>query len=756
MKNIDLFFESPALLLLAVPAAAFVLAAPRLLRRERGGRAAAALRCLEVLLLAALAAGPCVTLYSHEAGTVLLVDRSGSVAPAREQTDAQLAAAAPSATLLEFAAAPAPAQPDPDGTDLAAAIRAACAALGESGGRRIVLLSDGVPTAGDALAAAQEAAQAGLRLDAVPVRASFPSPQTELSAFDLPAEAAEGQAVTAAVTVLSDAAAEGVLRIYDGDALAHEQAVTLEPGKQVFSCALTAGNVGTHTLCARLTARGDTLPHNDALTRTMDVRRGESILLVDGTGAEAERLAALLRESGMEPAVARAQDVPQTVAGLCRYGLTVLMNVNANDLPEGWDETLSQAVSAHGRSVLTTGGENTYLYGGMKDSPYERLLPVAMSVEERESVDPMALLLVMDTTDSMTRASAGVPIDMAKRGAIKCVDALGSNDYAGVITFSDEAVLAVPMTAMRDKQPVLEAINGIQTVGPERLTKFSGALRLACDTLKAFDGVQRKHVMFITDGSPADDKQAFARIAREMRGSGITLSTIAVGRIVNVVQMLEELALTGGGRCYPVESGRDLADIMSVDSVLSQVEYTVEGPFKPQPADACEQELTQLYGYVRVNAKPDAQVLLSTPEGRPLYARHGVGSGAAASFMSDLSGNWSRAWFAGEQGRETILRLIRGLLPQTLSGGGTDAAPQRTREYDLLSAPDGGVMLAQLCACTGGTVFDTLEEALAFELPPAARPLDPVPPLAALALLCLLADLALRALGPRRGRPKGA
>ena len=60
----------------------------------------------------------------------------------------------------------------------------------------------------------------------------------------------------------------------------------------------------------------------------------------------------------------------------------------------------------------------------------------------------MGLMLVIDTTDSMTRESIGVPIDMARRGAIGCVDALNGNDYAGVITFSDDAQMLVEMTAM--------------------------------------------------------------------------------------------------------------------------------------------------------------------------------------------------------------------------------------------------------------------------------------------------------------------
>ncbi|MFR5794292.1 MAG: vWA domain-containing protein [Christensenellales bacterium] len=138
-------------------------------------------------------------------------------------------------------------------------------------------------------------------------------------------------------------------------------------------------------------------------------------------------------------------------------------------------------------------------------------------------------MLVIDTTDSMTRESIGVPIDMARRGAIKCVDALNGNDYAGVITFSDDAQMLVEMTAMGDKKPVLDAINSIETADPNKLTRFTGALRLACDTLKAFDGTKRKHVMFITDGSPADAQAGFEQIAKEMRANGITLSTIVGG-----------------------------------------------------------------------------------------------------------------------------------------------------------------------------------------------------------------------------------
>ena len=329
------------------------------------------------------------------------------------------------------------------------------------------------------------------------------------------------------------------------------------------------------------------------------------------------------------------------------------------------------------------------------------------------------------------------------------MDALNGNDYAGVITFSDDAQMLVEMTAMGDKKPVLDAINSIETADPNKLTRFTGALRLACDTLKAFDGTKRKHVMFITDGSPADAQAGFEQIAKEMRANGITLSTIVVGRLVNVVNMLENLAYIGGGRCYLVESGRDLSDIMSVDSVLSQVEYTVKAPFKPErgaydAAFADEEEIVQLFGYVRATAKGDADVILKTPEGRPIYAVRNAGAGKAASWMSDLSGEWSRTWYASEQGKRMIQKMIHGLLPQTLSAVDESKTQTRPSEYDLLDRPDGGALLMEMCARTGGTVFSSWADAQAVELPPVAQPIDPVLPLSMLAMACLLADILLR------------
>lgn len=694
MRSIDerirVFFETPQLLLLAIPALLIVILAYRLMRKDAESRAAekpaAVLKAVEAVLLVLIISGLSVVTYSTEITTVILADRSASMAAVQDQLDARIeeiiAGADRNETVrvMNFADGSAwqgdAEQPASGATDIAEAIDAACAAFPEDAGRRIMLLSDGAFTDGDPHAAAQRAREMGVRLDALLLSAAIEK-ETELTQFTLPSDAAQGQKITAQATVLSTDEAAGTLRIWDGDELVYEQEVVVSAGENTFACPLTAGETGEHTCRAEFACAEDTLGENNSRFACMRVSSGARILLVDGTGQEAEKLAALLKDGGNSVDTVACGDMPQTMAALCEYGLIVLMNVDAKDLPEGSAQRLEEYVSQYGRSVLTTGGRNTYIYGGMKDTPFETFLPVKMSVEEKESVNPVALMLVIDTTDSMTRASSGVPIEMARRGAIKCVDGLNSNDYAGVITFSDEAQVLVEMTSMGDKGGVVDAINGIETASPDKLTKFAGALRLACEELKAFDKLERKHVIFITDGSPADTGEGFDKIVKEMRANGITMSSIVVGRLLNVVKLLEELSAIGGGRCYFVEGADDLPDVMSTDTVLSQVEYTIADPVMPQIGDpvfeiADESAVTQLYGYIRASAKGSASVALSTPEGRPLFAQWHYGAGKAASFMSDLSGDWSRTWFNAEGGRQVIASMIEGLLPDTIRQAGVD------------------------------------------------------------------------------------
>lgn len=705
MKNIELFFESPWLLLIAIPALLAVFFACRWMRHAEktplAEKCALVLRVLEVVLAVLILAGFSVVIHSSDTQMIVLADRSDSMAAAEEQVDACLAEIeqrdekrsllgvmdfAANAGTLHAAGQKPDTLPEGNATDLASALEAAEASFSGDAGRRIVLMTDGVATDGQLETVMQKLTDEGIRVDAIPFDTSIQSPEVELTGFALPADAAEGQRFPANLTVLSSGKAEGMLRICDGDKQIYEEEVHLLPGENAYTCSLNAAEPGLHEYRAELLGAEDTFLQNNVQYGVMNVNNGTKILLVDGTGTQTASLQALLEEAGYEVSAVPCSQMPETVSDLCAYGLCILMNVNAKDLPEGTAEKLEEYVSEYGRSVMTTGGENTYFYGGMEGTAFERFLPVDMCVEEKESVDPIALMLVMDVTDSMRTQAMGTPIEMARRSAIKCVNDLNANDYAGVITFSDDAEVLVEMTSMKDKEAVISAINGIETAGPEHLTKFTDALRTACDQLKTFDKLDRKHVLFITDGSPADT--GFEPIVHEMKKNKITLSTIAVGKMLNVVKLLEGLAEAGGGRCYFVENAYDLPDIITMDTTLLQVDYTSSEPFVPQivhPEFPVQQEeLTQLFGCIRTSAKNKASVALEAPDGQPVYVQWDYGKGRAASFMSDLSGDWSRSWFASEAGRQLIVSMVKALIPGTVDQSAVDVQLQPGGSEGLL------------------------------------------------------------------------
>ena len=173
MKGIKLYLDTPILLLLIIP---LVLAVLVIYRRRRWknksmnhGHAVAVLRMMEVTLLVVIAAGLHVLVLSDDVQTVLLLDRSGSMNHVAAQVDAIQQTAKetlnPDTQIIEFAATPS--GDNPSGTNIAAALEAAMPLLQGKNNRRMILVSDGVCTDGDALTMAREIAAEGIRLDAV-------------------------------------------------------------------------------------------------------------------------------------------------------------------------------------------------------------------------------------------------------------------------------------------------------------------------------------------------------------------------------------------------------------------------------------------------------------------------------------------------------------------------------------------------------------------------------------------------------------
>ena len=680
MNNFEIGFASHwPLLLLAAGAVVTVLVLPKKKHAQtKASTVPLALRLLAMLLLALIACG--MTFHTNQAPIAMLlaVDRSESMKGEADAVNAALdelilsssenvllgveAFAGQNVMTQDFqrnlrsveAVYERPAM----ATDLSLPLQTAAATFPVNVRRRVVLLTDGRTTRGQALSAAGELANKGIRLDML-LFDTAPAEEAEAFSVSLPAEIALGESVQTNITIRSSVETLCRLSLYEEDELLQNANVRLKPGDNYYRFKITVKNAGVRVFRAEIEPQADSWPENNVYYQAVRVIDTNAVLLVDGTGNETEALAYLLRKSGFQVDTVLASKFPKTMAELCRYSLVVLMNVNMRTLPASAASRLRDYVGVYGRSVLTTGGRNSYIYGGIMDTVMEQMLPVNVQIEGDESAEPSALLLMIDNSASME----GQPLTMAKLGAIKCLESLHVNDYAGVLTFSTDVSILSPMDQMMNsRDQIVSDISGLGTIMG---TAYTAALQEALKQMNDLPPeVTKKHIILLSDGQSADS--GYEWIVREMAKQGITVSTIALGTNISVNQM-QLLALLGNGTFYSVTRSENLPSVMLTDANLMQVEYVVEGDypvFSAQRMFSLSPSLAPLKGYIRTAAKAGAAVGLETKKNHPLYAEWPVSRGVVASFMSDLSDNWSEDWFSSAAGSQVILQMIQRLLPK--------------------------------------------------------------------------------------------
>lgn len=570
-------------------------------------------------------------------------------------------------------------------TNLANALYEADGLFQKNMKKRIVVLSDGIETDGSAQTVAALLAHQGVRIDAVQHQREWTTPECEVLSVEMPAEVVQGQSVRVKVTLRSNRAMTGQLKIYDETTLVREDPIKIKEGVSTYSYRLVPEEMGMRVFSVTVQPEEDTLEANNKNGACIQVTGSSRVLLVDGTDMESGALYELLTANGYDVTIASPKDIPRTAAAMCDYGLIVLMNVDALDLPSKADEALAQYVSEYGHSVLTTGGTQTYALGHMKDTEFETFLPVTMEVTQEEGAESVALLLLIDNSASMSETATNLandvntPCEMAKRGAIKSIGMLHDNDYVGVITFSDTYHILAPMTSVREKESVIAAVSRMGTISG---TEYAEAFQAAYDMLSTFNETDKKHVLFISDGNPSDT--GYEEIVRRMAQAGITTSVIGIGSYVNA-DIMEELAKIGGGYCNYALTAKELPALMLSDTIIHQTEYAVDGVFDAQAQNNMAgieraQGAVSVGRYIRVAAKRDAQVLMTVDEGDPLYVYGVYGKGKAAVWTGALNERQSAALFEDEAGKRVLLNMIDALMPEEnyasafnvrLTGGGS-------------------------------------------------------------------------------------
>jgi len=648
------------------------------------GRAWAALvlRCLITLLVVLSLAGARSVHGGDELAVVFLVDVSDSVPdPERGRAlafvEESLAAMEPGdqAALVLFGADALVERPMMSGgelgavasiprthqTDLEGAIRLGMALFPSGAARRLVILSDGRPTLGEAERAVRLARAQSVQVDVVPLGLPLPAGEglgggeAWLSELAAPDRLHPGEEFTLAVTACATADMEAVLTVLAGEKVVAQERVHLNPGSNTFAIPLMAGESGFTPFRAYLTPAADIYPQNNVLSAFTLVEGPPRVLIVAEESspplAEGGHLRAALQAAGLEVEESSPGALVSDPASLAGYAAVVLVNTPAQSLSPRALAALQSYVRDLGGGLVAIGGPRAYGVGGWYDTELEETLPVKMTIHDPERFPPMSIVVVIDKSGSMSAQEGGVQkIRLAGEAAARVAELITDLDEITIIAFDDRPVDVIgPLPGSR-RDEVIDQVVRLQAGGGGIYVRESlqEALRYLADSDRPV-----RHIILLADGSDSEHQQGVRELVEgEMAAEGvnITLSTVAIGAGLDL-RFLEEIATLGNGRYYFTDRAANLPVIFAEETQLAKRSYIVEEPFYPQQTSVSSiltgiETVPQLAGYVATAPKPAGRVILSTHQNDPLLAAWQYGLGRAIAWTSDATGRWAQRWVA--------------------------------------------------------------------------------------------------------------
>jgi uncharacterized membrane protein len=670
--------------------------------------AAVLLRTLIVALLAFALADPLLGSASPQPGPlVVLVDQSDSLSAAGkatlwEQARSLAERAEGPVSVIAFGAdsrAVPPARlvadlpttgdcpigpqhcPDPAGSDLAGALRHARELLAGTGGS-VALLSDGVASEGDALAEAELARSVGISIDVLPI-APEAAHEVALTLLSAPPSLRVGEQFDLRAVVQSNVATEGVLRFYVNDQLVDEQPGSIEAGTRVFTATQQALTPGLLRLRAELEVALDTFPRNNRAAATALVARPPRILVIEGEPGNAGALKTALRAEGVESETISPPMLPSQLSILQPFDGMLLTDVPASAFTLDQMLTIREFVRSEGRGLVVVGGRNSYGLGGYKGTPLEETLPVTMDPPPKQTRPDVALLLVIDHSASMNDPGGVIvtpgergptKFEMAKEAAIQATETLEGEDRIGVLIFDTLQEWTVPFQQLGEGLSLGQIQDRVLRIGLGGGTDILAAMQVGLPEL-ARQETQVRHAILLTDGRSFDTtRDPYRRLVDQVRSQDISLSTIAIG-LDSDQALLKDLADWGGGRYHFAARPEDIPRLTLQESEIARANPVVEQPFRAELAsrhpvirDFAPSQLPPLDGYIATSVKPEAEVVLRSPDEDPVLAAWQYGLGRAVAWTAESEAPWAAAWPQWPAYGRFWSQVVRYSLPQPDSG----------------------------------------------------------------------------------------
>ena len=562
-------------------------------------------------------------------------------------------------------------QPRAVATNMQAALQLATAMLPSEGQRRIVLLSDGVETLGDAQEAARQAAAQGVPIDVVQLKAPSTDLDVQITGIELPANARVGQELPMRIDIESSTATAAQLRVESVAGVVLEQQLALRPGPQRYQLRLPAPAPGFSRYVVRVEAAGDARSENNRAEAYTFVVGPPRILLIEGSPGEGQALAQALRVARLDAQVVAPASAPRQIGDLISYDAVLLVNVRRTALPDSLVSALSAYVHDLGRGLMMVGGPQSFGAGGWRDTPVEATLPVSMDIPTAMITPPVSVVVLIDTSGSMSEEENGrSKLSLAVEGAQRIAALLRDDDEITVIPFDAAARDVVGPLPGSQREQAIRQLERVQ-VGGGGITIFDG-LTESAKYMRA-SKLPTRHIITITDGNDTTQQEGAIDLVNQLRAEGITVTSIAIGQGSDVA-FLEQAARAGGGRHFLTESAAKLPSILVDETQVLLRPYILEQDFTPaigiaHPALIRIDAAPMLHGLILTTPRETAQVLLTQPDGTVVMAAWQYGLGRSIAWTSDMSGRWGRDWVTWQAFPAAAAQMVAWLLPNSSTAG---------------------------------------------------------------------------------------
>ncbi len=686
-----MIFTTPLalLLLLLLPVLAY-LGWPRLAFRRRRDTVSLLLRLTIVTLIVFGLAGLHISRAAEKLSVVFLVDVSDSMDSAAQaaaldyvrEAMRHSGASDESAVILFGSNAlverpmlpgqglgPIGSRPGTLSTNLAEAIRLGMALFPTDAARRMVVLSDGVVTAGDAAEAARLAAAGGAQIDFVPFSRQ-PSPEIMVTDVQVPTRLNVDEPFEIDYTVTSDTETAGIVSLLAGGQTLARARIALHVGENRYFFRLDSGFPATGFSDIRIQVEpvdpaADGFYQNNQLSAFTEITGPSRVLMVAREGAagaaDVEYLLPALQETGLDVERATPGDLPIGLAPLSAYASVILVNVPAADLSPLRMEVLRTYVRDLGGGLVVIGGDRSYGVGGYFRTPLEDALPVEMQIRDQERLPALSLIFVIDKSGSMGAVgpSGYSNIDLAKEAIIRSVALLNPTDRVGVVGFDTSASWVVQPTPAENINAIQAQVATLRAGGG---TDIRGGLQAAASYLPN-DPSTLRHVILLSDGG--SDPSGIPELVERMRSDySTTVSVVAIGD--GYAPFLRDVAAIGRGNFHFTRDVSTIPSIFTAETVLATRSYIVEEEVYPaivgeHPILTGIASLPPLFGYVASTVKDTAQLLMRSPipNSDPVLAAWQFGLGRSVAWTSDATARWAVNWLPWEHYTRFFDQMVR-------------------------------------------------------------------------------------------------